>query len=44
MSISSPSPAHPLLAAIRAVDGALDEVASMDPLFASIQEKAQLLC
>jgi hypothetical protein len=43
MSISSPAPVHPLLAAVCAVGEVLDEVVGVDPLFASIQDKAQLL-
>jgi hypothetical protein len=43
MSHSTPAPAHPLLAAARAVGAALDEAAGVDPLYLSVEDKSVLL-
>ena len=43
MSMSTPGHQHPLLTAVRAAEAALDEVAGVDPLFASVEEKSRLL-
>ena len=43
MSITSPHPEHPLLAAARTLGKALDGAAGVDPLFLSTDQKASLL-
>jgi hypothetical protein len=43
MSITTPHREHPLVAAVRACEGSLDQVAGVDPLFASVEEKQTLL-
>ncbi|HEX4472095.1 MAG TPA: DUF222 domain-containing protein, partial [Nocardioides sp.] len=43
MSISVPAPEHPLLAAARVIDAALDDVAGLDPIYLTTGDKAALL-
>jgi hypothetical protein len=43
MSITTPGHQHPLLTAVRAAEVAFDQVAGVDPLFASVEEKQTLL-
>jgi hypothetical protein len=43
MSISSPMPEHPLLAAARGIEAVLDDVAGTDPLYLTVEEKSSLL-
>jgi hypothetical protein len=43
MSISSEACEHPLVAGARVVGAALEEMADVDPLYLTAQEKAQVL-